>query len=227
MSKTVGFKPPGPSDRLSIIGSTGSGKTRFASYLFSHSPFHARPYVIMDFKGDDLLERIPRKHVIGLNETPKHPGLYYVRPMPHEEAAVENFLWGIWKRGNCGVYIDEGYMLNARSPAFSAILTQGRSLKIPTTVLTQRPAGCSRFVFSEASHFAVFRVQDERDVMNYIGHFTPRDNKHWDFRNRIDAFHCRWYDVKRDYSSILAPVPGDDVTLQNFDDALRVKHKGI
>jgi DNA helicase HerA-like ATPase len=221
------FKLPGPTDRVSIIGSTGSGKTRFAAHIFSFSKFDKKPYVIVDFKGDDLLQQIDRAKQITLRDTPSKPGLYYVRPMPGDEIEFENFLWRIWKRGNIGIYIDEGYMVNPNSKAFAAILTQGRSLKIPCMTLTQRPARCSRFVFSEANHFALFRMNDRRDVENAIGSFTPRNDPVWDLEKPLAEYNCRWYDNKQNYSCRILPVPDDETILQRYDDALRVRNRGL
>ena len=220
----MSFKFPDSSSRVSICGATGSGKTRFGNWLFSYSDFSRRPYVIVDFKGDDLIARIERAREISLNEIPKAPGLYVLRPRPDQQEAVEKWLWKVWERGNIGLFFDEGYMI-PNLGALNAILTQGRSLRIPTMILTQRPVYCSRFVFSEAGYFAIFRLNDERDYQTIRG-FTPK-NDVFDFSNRLPPFTARWYDVSRDWSAIIDPVPGDEYILDRFDNALRVKHKGI
>lgn len=218
------FQFPGHDSRVTITGATGSGKTRFGNWLFSYSAFHKRPYVIIDYKGDDLIEQIERARTITLNEIPKHPGLYVLRPRPDEAEKMEAWLWKVWERGNIGLFFDEGYMVPNKG-ALNSILTQGRSKRIPTMILTQRPTYCSRFVFSEAGYFAIFRLNDKRDYETIQG-FTPR-NEAFDFDIRLPAYTARWYDVGRDYSAIIDPVPGDDYILDRFDDLLRTKHKGI
>jgi hypothetical protein len=220
-----GFIFPGAGDRVSIFGMTGSGKTRFGVWLFSHSDFAKRPYVIIDFKGDDLLMQIDRARKIDLKAIPKAPGLYYLSPRPDEQEEVNAWLWSIWARGDIGLLIDEGYMIK-NSAALDAILTQGRSKRIPATILTQRPAWCSRFVFSEASAYAGFALNDVRDKKT-VGFFTPAENPVWDFENPLPNYTARWYDVKNRYSAIIKPVPNDDDILQRYDDALKVKTRGI
>jgi hypothetical protein len=220
------FKFPNASSRVSICGATGSGKTRFGVWLFGMcSDFKKRPYIIFDFKGDDLIAQIDRAEEIDLKANPKHPGLYIVRPQPDMEAGVDDFLWRVWQRGNTGLFFDEGYMISPRSRPYNAILTQGRSLKIPTMTLTQRPVMCSRFVFSEAGFFAVFRMNDQRDYDTLRG-FTPQ-NDVFNYYNRLPPFTARWYDVARDYSAFIDPVPDDENTLDIFDRALARRKRGL
>jgi hypothetical protein len=212
------FRFPSRSSRVSIIGMTGSGKTRFGVWLFSHWLSRSSINVIIDFKGDDLIAQIDRAHVIDLKTIPKHPGLYILRPRPDQAEAVDAWLWKVWERGNIGLFFDEGYML-PKSKALDAILTQGRSLKIPAMVLTQRPVYCSRFVFSQADFFAMFFMNDKRD-WETVAAFTPQDGM---FSPDYDPpeFSCRWYDVAKRYATLIDPVPGDGYILQKYNDALR------
>ena len=82
------FRLPNFHQRTAIIGRTGSGKTQFGAWLLSHAPFDKQPYVMIDYKGDDLLNSIDRVREIGLKEVPKHAGLYTIRPTPSENAGV-------------------------------------------------------------------------------------------------------------------------------------------
>ncbi len=219
------FRLPNSSSRVSISGSTGSGKTRFGIWLFGTcSDFKVRPHVIIDYKGDDLIQQIEGANEISLSDKVKHAGLYIVRPKPNDE--IEPFLEQIYERGNAGLFFDEGYMIDKFSPMFNAILTQGRSLKIPAMVLTQRPTFCSRFIFSEASYAAVFRFNDARDALTASA-FVDKTSPVFDFRKRLPEFHCRWYDAAQDYSCVLKPVPDDQEILDIFASKLKVKHRGI
>lgn len=215
------FKFPDAASRVSTVGATGSGKTRFSAWLFAHSSFRSRPYTILDYKGDDLIAQIPYAHEIDLNKVPKHPGLYIARPTPHESEAVDEFLWKLWERGNSGLFVDEGYMIGKFSKPFNAILTQGRSKKIPTFINTQRPVDCSRFVFSEASYCAAFRLSDVRDEKTIEG-YTP-----FDFSSPLQPYHARWYDVARDWNAIIKPVPDDGEILDIYETALKPKKRSI
>ena len=217
----MSFKFPNASSRVSIMGATGSGKTRFGVWLYSFSPFRQRPYVMIDYKGDDLIGRIDRAEEIGIKDIPKHPGLYILRP-DADDPAIEDWLKKIHERGNTGLFLDEGYMVPSQPPRYKAmnrLLTQGRSKKIPMTILTQRPNWITKFVWSEASYFAVFRMQNMDDYGTISG-FVPQ-NSVFDFRQRLPEYHARWYDVAQDYSAIIEPVPLDDEILDLYDRALK------
>src|SRR5215469_2654678 len=131
---------PGHDERLAVIGRTGSGKTHFAVWALSKANWPTRPWIIVDYKRDDLIGELPGVEEISLTprRMPRHPGLYVVHPRPDSDDAVETFLMRIWERGHTGIYIDEGHILPERG-GLQAILTQGRSKKIPAIVLTQRP----------------------------------------------------------------------------------------
>jgi hypothetical protein len=217
-----GFRLPGMTERVAIMGRTGSGKTQQANWLVSKAPFHKMPYCIVDYKGDDLINSIDRIKEIGLNEAiPKSPGLYVLRPTggsKDEDLEVEKWLWKLWAREGAGLYVDEAYMLPDKG-AFQAILTQGRSKRIPAIVLTQRPSWISRFVFSEADFYSVFHLNDKDDRLK-INRFMPKTDD-----IRLPDFHSRWYDVKRDNEFVLAPCPSAEIIAQTIDDRLTPKRR--
>lgn len=219
------FKLPTYKQRLAVMGKTGSGKTQFANWILSHSPFDKQPYIIVDYKGDDLIAQIDRAREIGLNESlPKQPGIYVVRPRPSDEEEVEDWLWKVWDREKIGLYFDEAYMVPDKG-ALRSILTQGRSKRIPAIILTQRPAFISRFVFSEADLFAVFHLNDEIDHKKIRG-FTPQ-NSFWDLKNRLPDYFSRWYDVGQDVSLRLSPVPPGEEILARFERRLEPKKRWL
>ena len=208
--------------RTAIIGSTGSGKTQFAVWLLSSRDFDRRPWVIFDFKGDELIEAIGPHEINVYGPPPKKPGLYVVRPIPErDDKAVENFLWKIWEQGATGIYIDEGYMLGNRNPALNACLTQGRSKHIEMITLSQRPVWMSKFVFSESNFFGVMNLtlaDDRKYVSSYIGG-TPI--------NLLPRYHCLWYDCDNQGGTVLKPVPGRDELLRRFEERLSRKVRRI
>lgn len=209
------FKLPTIQNRVAIIGRTGSGKTQLGAWLLSNMPFNAIPFIIFDFKGDDLLNSLGAKHISLKDNPPTKPGLYIVSPHPAQEEETETFLWKIWGQGNTGVYVDEGYMV-ARSKAYNAIQTQGRSLNIPTITLTQRPVFAPRFVFSEADYFAIFQL-NKRDDNKTVGDFTTD----YDFRKELPQYQCRWFDVKQNGFFILLPAPSRDNIIESFNTKLK------
>ena len=85
----------------------------------------------------------------------------------------------------------------------------------------QRPAHINRSVLSESEFFAVFHLQSEADRKR-VYDFSPSKMK---LEKRIDDYHCRWYDVKRDFICTLSPVPNDDVIKQEFEERLKPRRK--
>lgn len=206
---------PGRSDRLVVIGRNGSGKTQAAAHWLSGKDFTREAWVMVNTKGDELLNEIAGfdgVKTITLQDTPGKTGLYMVRPLPNDDA-LEAFLWRIWAREKCGIYVDEGYMIGRFNRAFNALLTQGRSKKIPMIILAQRPSWLSQFVFSEATYYQVFHLNSEDDRKTVAG-FVPLDRK---TRNeRLPDFHSLWYEVKSDTMVRFSPVPPRENIIEAF-----------
>lgn len=207
------FEFPANSHHTTIIGRTGSGKTQCGAWLLSHADFHEMPYIIIDYKGDDLLNSIGAQPASIYDEPPARPGLYIAKVMPHEEEEMNDYLWKIHARGETGLYFDEGFMV-AKLKALEAILMQGRSKKIPCFILSQRPSWMSRYAFSEASHFVVFHLNDRRDQMK-VKEFFRNYNE-----GRLPEYHAQWYNVNDDKNSLLQPVPSSDKIRVRFETRL-------
>lgn len=193
----------------------GSGKTVFGTWLLSCAPFDRQPYVILDYKRDDLFAATDRIREIGLKEIPKHAGLYILRPRgKSENHLVEAWLWRAWERERIGIYADEGYMLPDIG-ALDAILTQGRSKRIPCTILTQRPVWVPRFVFSEARFLSLFHLNDERDFQT-IAALMPRRKMMRD----LPPYHSWWYDTGQRQLFVMQPAPAPAEIIDRLDSRL-------
>jgi hypothetical protein len=211
---------PDDTNRISILGTTGSGKTVAGIWHLSHADFITKPWIIYDFKRDPLLaeiEQLEGSTEITTNDLPTEPGLYFVHPHPDDTDAVQNQLRGVWERRNIGIYIDEGYMVstapNKRS-WFRTLLTQGRSLHIPIITLAQRPSWIDRFVFSESEFFQVFRLNhsgDRKKVMEYV----PAD-----LSAPLPEYHSYYHDVGANKTFIVKPVPTGDAIVSVFAERL-------
>lgn len=200
------------SKRTTILGRTGSGKTVAGIWHLSQRNWRQMPWVILDYKGDSLIKKLPTKEIKNW-EIPDKPGLYVLRPIAKiDDDLVEHFLWRMKERGNIGLYVDEGYMLpyDGKSDALNAILTQGRSLRVPTIILSQRPVWLSRFVITEADFFQVFWLNDTRDRIT-LESVIPAG-----IRERLPEYHSFYYDVGRDELLKLAPVPSENEILATF-----------
>lgn len=217
---------PKDSQRIAIMGRTGTGKTVAGLWHLSERDFGRMPWVIMNFKRDELLDSIPYVEEIGLNEIPKKPGLYQIHPHPQDKAGMEFFLNRAWEKTHIGIFVDEGYMIDPRSAAYNMIQTQGRSLKIPTITLTQRPVWMSRFIISEADFFQVLGLSDEEDT-DVVKRFIPKRDRTrgaphiLDFE--LEPFHSVYHDVSkgRKGSVFLDPVPAPSILLEKMEDKLK------
>jgi len=220
----MAFRLPTTKERVLVLGSTGSGKTQMGAWLLSHAPFHIIPYVIVDYKRDDLLASLDRAKQIGLNDVPDEPGLYHIKPNPvSDDDAVDAWLMRLWRKRNIGLYIDEALRIpTKKSGAFETILTQGRSLHIPTIALSQRPVDLTRYAFSEANHVVSFRLTDRRDRKT-VSEYIPLEHD----APRLPEFHSRWYDVGGDRFYQLAPVPDRDIIIERIQARLEPRRRVI
>lgn len=199
----TGFRFPGGDSRTTVIGATGSGKTTCGLWLLAHQRFDKRPWLILDFKREPVFDVVgmpPIEEWSLTSKPPRQKGLYLASPLPTETEAVEAFLWKLFERGNCGLYVDEAALMPAGG-AWQAILQQGRSKRIPVIACTQRPVSVERPVFSEASFYCVYRVADKRDYRTIEG-FVPAD-----LSAPLQPFHWRWYDVARNRLLTMGAVP--------------------
>ncbi|MDE2019992.1 MAG: hypothetical protein KGJ13_06640 [Patescibacteria group bacterium] len=200
------FRLPRTDEHAAILGCTGSGKTTLAAWVLSNAPFDRMPYVCIDYKNDDLLASIPRLKEIEIGDSiPERPGLYVIRPLPSEIDDMEKWLWRVWEKGGTGLYIDEAYLLPNKE-AIKNILAQGRSLRIPVIASSQRPVDVPRSIFTEASHIAVFRLNDDRDK-DIVRAFTPKNMLYADRKTerRLPDYHSFWYSVKDHKAGDLQP----------------------
>src|SRR6266567_4923487 len=97
---------PDETNRLAIVGATGSGKTQAALWHLSMRDIDRRPWIAYNFKADRSIDAIPGKKDIGLDEIPVKPGVYVTHPHPDQTEDIEAQMWGIWEKTGIGVYID-------------------------------------------------------------------------------------------------------------------------
>lgn len=218
----VDIRLPGNSDRLVVIGRTGTGKTQAGLWHLSLKNFKTFPFVMVDAKGDSLINEIsnmPGVERVGFNDKIGRSGLYHLKATPPDmkSAAMTDFLWRIHKRGRCGLFLDETFVFGRQPTALETIYTQGRSLNLPTISLTQRPSWISQFCFSEAGYFQCFDLNTRVDQKK-VEEFVPVD-----MQSHLPDYHSRWYDVGRNQVARFSPVPPRDEILDNFEFSLRPK----
>lgn len=213
-----GFRFPGGDSRTTVIGATGSGKTTCGLWLLANQRFDKRPWVILDLKREAIFDVVgfpPIEEWSLGSKPPRQKGLYLLSPLAIEaqQEQLENFLWRIFEKGNCGLYVDEAALM-PDGGAFQAILQQGRSKRIPVIACTQRPVSVARPVFSEASFYCTYRLADKRDWKTVEG-FVPAD-----LGAPLKPYHWRWYDVAANRLLTMAPVPPPQTVARQLREAV-------
>lgn len=233
--KTLAIKPPPiqqiepirwPDDeqRIVVIGRTGSGKTLWALWHLSTRSFHTKPWTIIDYKRDKHVASLGAQDIDIRKDPPKYPGLYVARIFPkRDDAALEEYLWKVWERGEHGLMFDEGYQLPLRSEAIPGILTQGRSKEIPTITLIQRPAWVEPTIISETDFAVVFNLNMLPDRK------TVRDKITSDIsvKYRLPQYYSYYYDVGNDTLRTLQPVPDRDEIISRFEARLEQRKRRL
>lgn len=209
---------PNNSQRLALVGRTGTGKTQAGVWHLSKRNLETFPWIVFNWKQDELINSIPYATHIDLSDSLRsvRHGVFIVTPLPDEVENVDSFLWKIWNREGVGIFVDEGYMIGNTSPAFNACLTQGRSKRIPMIVCSQRPVWMSRFVWSESDFYQVFDLNVEDDKAT-IGKYAPIDL----FSKVLPDYYSYYYDVAKRKLDLLKPVPKAEDILQHIEDKLK------
>lgn len=217
---------PDHSQRLAVVGRTGTGKTQAGMYWLSLQQFSEFPWVVIDTKRDSFLRKVwslrgPKRLTFG--DSVGKTGLHYIQPLPKElrSDACEDFLWRIHKRGRCGIFIDEAYMMDRYSDALIALYTQGRDLRIPMITLSQKPKYVTPFTWSEADFVQAFHLNDKADQKR-ITEFTRAD-----LIRPLRDYHSTWYDVGRNSVVEFSPVPARDRIIENFEAQMRLAKRAI
>ena len=200
------FRFPGASDRTVIIGATGSGKTVFGAWILSKQRFNKRPWIIIDFKGEELwdLVQTPPLMTLKLGDMPSKKGLYRMSVLPGDDDIIEEFFRKVWIKENIGLFIDEVSLINSKR-WFKALLRQGRSKRIPVISCTQRPVDCDREIFTESQFKSIFRLDDKRDY-KIVEDFCPGT----DLTKALPDKWSYWYDSPHRALFKLQPCPPPD-----------------
>jgi hypothetical protein len=203
-------KLPGRSNRIVLIGRTGTGKTVCGLWHLSNQDL-TYPWVLLNFKNDEHLDSIANVEEIDLDWKPnkKSRGLYMLRPLPPDmkstrigPSRLETFLWRVWAHEKVGTFCDETFMVG-ENEAFDTLLTQGRSKKCPMIMCTQRPVWITRFAFSEASFIQCFDLNDQDDIRR-VEEFMPLL---WDEEKPLGPHQSWYYEIDRNMLYRMQPCP--------------------
>jgi hypothetical protein len=202
---------PTDNERILIAGHTGSGKTHEALHHLSQRSIDTRPWVIVDFKGDDLVSKVPITAPRTLDDPPPDdPGLYVVPAnwadgMPG--GRVESYLAAIIDHGGIGVFVDEGVRLGHHNKGLRNLLTTGRSKECPCIFLCQRPLFIDTFALSESEYLQFFLLPHPHD-QDRAREYAP--GLDFDRLRAAGEHHSMAYDVRRNALELVGPAPSFD-----------------
>lgn len=209
---------PGPSDRITIIGPTGSGKTHAATWHLSNADFDERPYIVINPKREELILSIRGlQHMSVADEIPEQPGIYNVSPLPRDAEYVNDLILRVWENENVGLWFDEGFMFGT-GDGIDAVFTQGRSKHVPVIFLMQRPVWVSRFAVSEATFIHYFGLSDKRDQAT-VASFTsgPTPERSLPVDEFLPEYHSFYYDIPRKRNYLFKPMPSANKILSKIN----------
>ena len=206
---------PGPSDRITIIGHTGSGKSQAAMWHLSNANFDVMPWVIIDPKEEEKINAIEGAEYIDYDTVPKHAGIYILQTSAYDRDQLDEYFAKLLQRRNVGVYLDESSECGF-GPGFTTFLTRGRSRHCPAICLQQRPVDVSRYTRSEAQFFQCFPLTDENDYKTLRGFAKIPSFE----TSPLPEFYSYYYDVRWKRCYKMQPVPNINTILTRIDNRL-------
>ncbi|HED05859.1 MAG TPA: hypothetical protein ENI61_04150 [Ignavibacteria bacterium] len=217
------IKFPDNSQRITIIGRTGSGKTHAALWHLSIRNLKNLSWIILNTKGSNFFDKIKRIKKINFDSHIKENGIYIIEPYPEQKEELNKFLLNVWRQGNCGLFIDEAADIGTL-PAYERILRQGRERIIPVIQCTQRPVDVSHSAFTEAEFFQIFYIKDERDQKT-ISFFAPLEKQDWQKMAR--GRQSYYYNVLDDQVNLIQPLPDKKTILNRINMQLQENYFNI
>lgn len=167
-------------DHVSLIGSTGCGKTTLAFYGIL--PIRDHVVVLATKPKDKQLSGLLRNGYTKIKEWPPPYGwLHRLLLWPNASRVTDtttqgyvfsNALSTIYETGAWCIYVDElHYMIDTlkMERLLSMIWQQGRSMDISLIASMQRPAKVPLLAYSQATHLFFWRCNDEADLKRIGG----------------------------------------------------------
>jgi hypothetical protein len=167
-------------DHISLIGSTGCGKTTLAFYGIL--PIREYVCICATKPRDPALVRLLSEGYVKIDEWPPPrawdkrvllwPNARTITSTANQSLVFSKAIADIYETGAWCVYIDElHYMIDTlrMDRLLSMIWQQGRSMDISLIASMQRPAKVPLLAYSQATHLFFWRCSDETDLKRIGG----------------------------------------------------------
>lgn len=175
---------------ITIVGTTGSGKTVLARELLKHRDFT----VVLGTKNEDTelykpFEKQGYELVDQFDPSPDTDESRIIfRPrlttpdqkgLQKQRERFEEMLFEVWEYGGWTLYADEIWTLCVRlklAPVFETMWSAGRSNNITVVASTQLPVDIPLMAFDQATHLFLFRNTDQYRIKR-MADFAGADSK--------------------------------------------------
>ena len=197
------------SEHVFIPGMTGSGKTALAR---EYTAGITKPVFVLDTKGTfewgaNVPDRVVVSRLSEIAAAARDYDKVTYRPA-YDELDFEwydAFFRFCYDLRNCTVLVDEAMQVcpspSKIPPYYKGILTRGRELNVNVFSCTQRPATIPILLFSEATHWFIFALNNLADRKR-ISDFTGYDR----FMQPVPKYHFLYYNTSKPEAPILGTL---------------------
>lgn len=192
------------SDRVSIFGRTGSGKTFFAKHWLL--PHYDR-YVFWDIKHEstDIEHDIVVNNPKQLKNSIKNYNKILYQPTSPTDKDFDDICKIIFDSKNNALYVDEAAMVSTPTKILynhKVLVTQGRSYDVGIINVSQRPRDLHNTLISESEHLFVFALSLETDVLKLRQQMgVAADEIYY-----LPEYHFLYHNVKLNKSYVFKPI---------------------
>lgn len=195
---------PRTSDRMVIVGRTGTGKSTLARALLESFP---PPRLVIDPKAAETTAYAVTFHDPG--RIPDAPAARFIPRDPDDLDAYDRLYRAIFVAGPRAVWLDEAPIAapsNAAPRGLLTVIRQGRGRGIGHIATGQRPVHIARELITESEHVIAFPTQHPADLDTLAGvmAYNPRQLRA-DLAS-LPTFGFAWYAARNATLALCPPI---------------------